>query len=45
MSSARQIISGYEIFAMIRKGQVKRIPANDMEAQRTLIASLFAIAA
>ena len=29
---------GYEIFAMIRKGQVKRIPANDMGAQRTLIA-------
>ena len=45
MSSARQIICGYEIFAMIRKGQVKRIPANDMGAQRTLIASLFAIAA
>jgi transposase-like protein len=42
---ARQIICGYEIFAMIRKGQVKRILANDMEAQRTLIASLFAIAA
>ena len=30
---------------MIRKGQVKRIPANDMGAQRTLIALLFAIAA
>ena len=45
MSSARQITPGYETFAMIRKGQVKRIPANDMEAQRTLIASLFAIAA
>jgi hypothetical protein len=30
---------------MIRKGQVKGIPANDMGAQRTLIASLFAIAA
>ena len=45
MSSALQIICGYEIFAMIRKGQVKRIPANDMGAQRTLIASLFAIAA
>ena len=45
MSTARQIICGYEIFAMIRKGQVNRIPANDMGAQRTLIASLFAIAA
>ena len=45
MSTARQIICGYEIFAMIRKGQVKRIPANDIGAQQTLIASLFAIAA
>jgi hypothetical protein len=32
------------IFAMIRKDQVARIPANDMETQRILIASLFAIA-
>jgi hypothetical protein len=30
--------------AMIRKDQVARIPANDMETQRILIASLFAIA-
>jgi transposase-like protein len=45
MSMVRQIICGHEIFAMIRKGQGKRIPANDMKAQRTLIASLFAIAA
>ena len=45
MSSAQQIISGYEIFAMIRKGPVKRIPANDMGAQQALIASLFAIGA
>ena len=37
MSTARQIICGYEISAMIRKGQVKGIPANDMGAQRTLI--------
>jgi hypothetical protein len=28
---------------MIRKDQVARIPANDMETQRILIASLFAI--
>jgi hypothetical protein len=32
-------------FAMIRKDQVARIPANDMETQRIMIASLFAIAA
>jgi hypothetical protein len=36
--------SFHEIFAMIRKDQVARIPANDMETQRILIASLFAIA-
>jgi hypothetical protein len=29
---------------MIRKDQVVRIPTNDMETQRILIASLFAIA-
>ena len=45
MSAARRIISGYEIFAMIRKGQVARIPANNMGDQRIFIASLFAIAA
>jgi IS6 family transposase len=45
MRTARPIIAGYEIFAMIRKGQVTTIPANDMGAQRTFIASLFAVAA
>jgi IS6 family transposase len=45
MITARRIIAGYEIFAMIRKSQVARIPANDMGAQRIFIASLFAIAA
>jgi transposase, IS6 family len=45
MRTARPIIAGYEIFAMIRKGQVTAIPANDMEAQRTFITSLFAVAA
>jgi hypothetical protein len=45
MSTTRRIIAGYEIFAMIREGKVVRTPANDMGAQRILIASLFAIAA
>ena len=44
-NTARRIIAGYEIFAMIHKGQVPAISANDMGAQRTMIASLFAIAA
>ncbi len=30
---------------MVRKGQVAAIPANDMPAQATFIASLFGIAA
>jgi len=45
MRTARRIIAGYEIFAMIRKNQVAPIPANDMGAERTFIASLFAVAA
>jgi IS6 family transposase len=45
MRTARRVIGGYEIFAMIRKNQVAAIPANDMEAQRTFISSLFAVAA
>jgi transposase, IS6 family len=45
LRSARRIIAGYEIFAMIRKGQVAAIPATDIGAQRLLIASLFAVAA
>lgn len=45
MCTARPIIAGYENFAMIRKGQVATIPANDMGAQSAFIGSLFAIAA
>ncbi len=45
MSTARRIVAGYEIFAMIRKGRVASIPANDVGSQRIMIASLFAIAA
>jgi transposase-like protein len=45
LSTARRIVAGYEIFAMIRKGQVASILANDMGSQRIMIASLFAIAA
>jgi transposase-like protein len=45
MRTARRIIAGYEIFAMMRKDQVAAIPANDMKAQGAFIASLFSIAA
>jgi transposase-like protein len=43
--TAAQTIAGYEVMAMIRKGQVVGVPANDMGAQRDLIANLFAAAA
>jgi transposase, IS6 family len=43
--TATQTIAGYEVMAMIRKGQVVNAPANDMAAQRDFIATLFAEAA
>jgi transposase-like protein len=43
--TARRTIAGYEILAMVRKGQVAAMPANDMPTQATFIASLFGIAA
>jgi hypothetical protein len=45
LNTALRVIAGYEIFAMIRKGQVPAIPTNKMRAQRAMIASLFAIVA
>lgn len=42
--TARRTIAGYEILAMVRKGQVAAIPANDMPAQATFIVGLFGIA-
>ena len=48
--TARRTITGSEILAMVRKGQVaampaNAMPANDMPAQATFIAGLFGIAA
>ena len=43
--AARRTIAGYEILAMVRKGQVAAMPANDMPAQATFIANLFGVAA
>ena len=42
---ASQTIAGYEVMAMIRKGQVASAPANDMQAQCDFIATLFSAAA
>jgi transposase, IS6 family len=43
--TASQTIAGYEIMAMVRKGQVARVPANDMRAPSDVIAALFSAAA
>jgi transposase-like protein len=39
--TARRTLAGYEILAMVRKGQVAALPANDMPTQGAFIASLF----
>ncbi|WP_445503454.1 IS6 family transposase [Microvirga sp. G4-2] len=41
--TATQTIAGYEVMAMIRKGQVVNAPANNMGAQRDFIATLFGV--
>jgi transposase-like protein len=43
--TATQTIAGYEVMAIIRKGQVVSAPANDMGTQRDFIATLFGVAA
>ncbi len=43
-ATASRVIAGYEVMAMIRKGQVASAPANDMKAQRDFIAALFSAA-
>ena len=43
--TARRTIAGYEILAMVRKGQLAAMPANDMPTQATFIANLFGVAA
>jgi transposase, IS6 family len=43
--TATQTIAGYEVMAMIRKGQVASAPPNDMKAQSEFIATLFNTAA
>jgi transposase, IS6 family len=43
--TARQTLAGYEMMAMMRKGQVRGIGGRDMQAQASFIADLFQIAA
>ena len=45
MRTARRTLAGYEVMAMVRKGQVRNIGGRDMKAQSTFIAGLFNVAA
>ena len=43
--TARRTLAGYEVMAMVRKGQVRRIGGRDMRAEATFVAELFQVAA
>ncbi|MFC0387575.1 hypothetical protein [Muricoccus vinaceus] len=43
--TARRTLAGYEVMAMVRKGQLWKIDGRDMRAQATVIAELFQVAA
>jgi hypothetical protein len=43
--TASQTVAGYDVMAMIRKGQVASVPANDRKAQSDFIAALFSATA
>src|SRR4051812_19943407 len=43
--TARRTLAGYEVMAMMRKGQVRKVGGRDMRAQASLIAGLFDVAA
>jgi hypothetical protein len=44
-SGRRRTLAGYEVMAMVRKRQVKRIGGHDMWARTTFVAGLFKVAA
>ena len=43
--TARRTLTGYEVMAMVRKGQARRIGGGDIRAQTTFVAELFDVAA
>lgn len=43
--TARRTLAGYEVMAMVRKGQVQQVGGRDMRAQASFIAELFQVAA
>jgi transposase, IS6 family len=43
--TARRTLAGVEAMAMLTKGQVRAVPANDMPAQREFVHQVFGLAA
>jgi transposase, IS6 family len=43
--TARRTLAGMEARAMLAKGQVRAVPANDVTAQRTFVHQVFGLAA
>jgi transposase, IS6 family len=43
--TARRTLAGVEAMAMLAKGQVRAVPANDMPAQRAFVHRVFGLAA
>ena len=43
--TARRTLAGVEAMAMLTKGQVRVVPANNMPAQRTFVHRVFGLAA
>ncbi|MFC7738297.1 IS6 family transposase [Roseomonas sp. GCM10028921] len=43
--TASRTLAGYEVMAMVRKGQLRKIDGRDMRAQATFVTALFQIAA
>jgi transposase, IS6 family len=43
--TARRTLAGVEAMAMLSKGQVRAVPANDISAQRAFVHQVFGLAA
>lgn len=43
--TARRTLAGYEVMAMVRKGQLRKIDGRDMRAQTNFVTELFQVAA
>ena len=43
--TARRTLAGVEVMAMLAKGQVRAVPANDLPAQRAFVHRVFGLAA